>query len=163
MQTYKRHSDETITFEEETCFYLFWLCKFLINSSSKRIVTCYLPIAMAFANKHKLALAPFFLGFVYRSMFLFTNEPKDSIGGPLWFIQLWAYAYFPQLAPKPNPSVLDRTSCYAHLFALSTYEPDHIPTFEDWFNLFSDKERVDLLLISFLLLRQNSLVLRCFF
>uniref|UniRef100_A0A2N9HYF6 Uncharacterized protein n=1 Tax=Fagus sylvatica TaxID=28930 RepID=A0A2N9HYF6_FAGSY len=66
----------------------------------------------------------------------------DSIGGPLWFIQLWAYAYFPQLAPKPNPSVLSRTSCYAHLFALSTYEPDHIPTFEDWFILFSDKERV---------------------
>uniref|UniRef100_A0A2N9HHF3 Aminotransferase-like plant mobile domain-containing protein n=1 Tax=Fagus sylvatica TaxID=28930 RepID=A0A2N9HHF3_FAGSY len=75
-------------------------------------------------------------------MFLFTTEPKDSIGGPLWFIQLWAYAYFPQLAPKPNPSVLGRISCYAHLFALFAYEPDHIPTFEDWFNLFSDKERV---------------------
>ena len=27
-------------------------------------------------------------------------------------------------------------------FALSTYEPNHIPNFEDWFNLFSDKERV---------------------
>uniref|UniRef100_A0A2N9ET06 Aminotransferase-like plant mobile domain-containing protein n=1 Tax=Fagus sylvatica TaxID=28930 RepID=A0A2N9ET06_FAGSY len=74
-------------------------------------------------------------------MFLFTTEPKDSIGGPLWFIQLWAYAYFPQLAPKPNPSVLSRISCYAHLFALSAYESGHIPTFEDWFNLFSDKER----------------------
>uniref|UniRef100_A0A2N9EF36 Aminotransferase-like plant mobile domain-containing protein n=1 Tax=Fagus sylvatica TaxID=28930 RepID=A0A2N9EF36_FAGSY len=75
-------------------------------------------------------------------MFLFTTEPKDSIGGPLWFIQLWAYAYFPQLAPKLDPSVLSRISFYAHLFALSAYEPDHIPTFEDWFNLFSDKERV---------------------
>ena len=30
----------------------------------------------------------------------------------------------------------------AHLFALSAYEPDHIPNFENWFNLFSDKERV---------------------
>ena len=39
MQTYKKHSDEAITFEEETCFYLLWLCKFLINSSSKRFVT----------------------------------------------------------------------------------------------------------------------------
>jgi hypothetical protein len=142
MQTYKKHSTEDITFEEETCFYLFWLCKFLINSSSKRIVNYYLPIAMALANKHKLALAPFFLGFVYRAMFLFTTEPKDSIGGALWFIQLWAYAYFPQLAPKLDPSVLSRISFYAHLFALSAYEPDHIPTFEDWFNLFSDKERV---------------------
>ena len=59
MQTYKKHSTEDITFEEETCFYLFWLCKFLINSSLKRIVTYYLPIAIALANKHKLALAPF--------------------------------------------------------------------------------------------------------
>ena len=88
MQKYKKHSTEPITFEEETCFYLFWLCKFLINSSSKRIVTYYLPIAMALANNQKLALAPFFLGFVYRSMFLFATEPKESIGGPLWFIQL---------------------------------------------------------------------------
>jgi hypothetical protein len=75
-------------------------------------------------------------------MFLITTEPKDSIGGPLWFLQLWAYAYFPQLAPKPNLSVFSRSTCYAHLFALSAYEPDHIPNFEDWFNLFSDKERV---------------------
>ena len=97
---------------------------------------------MALANKHKLALAPFFLGFVYRSMFLFTTEPKDSIGGPLWFIQLWAYAYFPQLAPKPTPSIIERSSCYAHLFALSTYEPDQIPIFEDCFILFFNKERV---------------------
>ena len=97
---------------------------------------------MTLANKHKLALAPFFLGSVSRSMFLFTTEPKDSIGRPLWFIQLWVYAYFPQLAPKPNSLVLGRISCYAHLFALFAYELDHILTFEDWFNLFSDKERV---------------------
>jgi hypothetical protein len=86
MQKHKKHFDDVITFEEETSFYLFWLCKFLINSPSKRIITYYLPIAIALANKHKLALAPFFLGSVYRSMFLFTTEPKDSIGGPLWFI-----------------------------------------------------------------------------
>ena len=81
MQKHKKHFDDVITFEKETCFYLFWLCKFLINSPLKRIITYYLPIAIALANKHKLALAPFFLGSVYRSMFLFTNEPKDSIGG----------------------------------------------------------------------------------
>jgi hypothetical protein len=68
MQKHKKHFDEAITFEEETCFYLFWLCKFLINSPSKRIVTYYLPIAIALANKHKLALAPFFLVSVYRSV-----------------------------------------------------------------------------------------------
>ena len=75
-------------------------------------------------------------------MFLITTEPKDFIGGLLWFLQLWAYAYFPHLAPKPNPSVLSRSACYGHFFALSAYEPDHIPKFEEWFNLFSDKERV---------------------
>ena len=142
MQKHMKIFGDVINFEEETCFYLFWLCKFLINSPSKRIITYYLPIAIALANKHKLALTPFFLSSVYRSMFLITTEPKDSIGGPLWFLQLWAYAYFPQLAPKPNLLVLSRSTCYAHFFALSAYEPDHIPNFEDWFNLFSNKERV---------------------
>ena len=75
-------------------------------------------------------------------MFLVTTQPKNSIGGPLWFIQLWAYAYFPQLAPKPNPSIFSKCACYAHLFALSVYEPNHIPHYGDWFNLFFDKERV---------------------
>ena len=117
MNKSKQRNDEVITFEEETCFYLYWFCKFLINSSSKRIVTYYLPIAIALANRHKLALSPFFLGSVYRTMFLATTQPKESIGGPLWFIQLWAYAYFHQLAPKPNPSILDKCVCYADLFA----------------------------------------------
>ena len=138
----KKHFANVITFEEETCLYLFWLCKFLINSPSKRIVTYYLPIIITLVNKHKLALAPFFLGSIYRSMFLFATEPKDSIGGPLQFIQLWAYAYFPQLSLKPILSFLSKSTCYAHLFALSAYEPDHIPNFKDWFNLFSDKDRV---------------------
>ena len=87
-----------------------------------------MPIALALDNNKKLALAPFFLGSVYRSMFLFATDPKESIGGPLWFIQLWAYAYFPQLAPKPTPSIIERSSCYALLFAISTYEFDKIPT-----------------------------------
>ena len=142
MHKYMQKFDEVITFVEETCFYLYWLCKFLINSPSNRIITYYLPIVIALANKHKLALVPFFLGSVYRTMFHVTTQPKDSIGGPLWFIQLWAYAYFPQLAPKPNPSIFSKCVCYAHLFALSIYEPNHIPHYGDWFNLFFDKERV---------------------
>ena len=87
---YKQNFGEVITFEEETCFYLYCLWKFFINSTSKRIMTYYLPIAIALANRHKLALGPFFLGSVYRTMFLATTQPKESIGGPLWFIQLWA-------------------------------------------------------------------------
>ncbi len=73
MNKYKQNFGEVITFEEETCFYLYWLCKFLINSPSKRIITYYLPIVIALANKHKLALGPFFLGSMYRTMFLATT------------------------------------------------------------------------------------------
>ena len=73
MNKYKQNFGEVITFEEETCFYLYWLCKFVINSPSKRIITYYLPIAIALANKQKIALAPFFLGSVYRTMFLVTT------------------------------------------------------------------------------------------
>jgi hypothetical protein len=163
MQKHKKHFDDVITFKEETCFYLFWLCKFLINSPSKRIITYYLPIAIALFNKHKLALVFFFLGSVYRSMFLFTTDPKDSIGGPLWFTQLWAYAYFPQLALKSNPSVLSRSTCYAHLFTLSAYEPDIFQILRIGLSYFLIRRELDLLLISFLLLRLNSLDLKCFF
>jgi hypothetical protein len=50
MQKHMKNFGDVITFEEETCFYLFWLRKFLINSPSKRIITYYLPIAIALAN-----------------------------------------------------------------------------------------------------------------
>jgi hypothetical protein len=108
---YRKTGDAIITFEEEVFFYLYWLCKFLINVSSKRIVNYYIPIALALAN-NKLALGPFFLGIVYKTMYTTCNEPKSSIGGPLWFIPLWAYAYFPQLAPKPNFSITEKCASY---------------------------------------------------
>ena len=59
------------------------------------------PIAKALACGQKLALAPFFLGGFYWSLHLFSTQPKISWGGPLWFIQLWIYSYFPELAPSP--------------------------------------------------------------
>ena len=49
---------------------------------------------------------------------------------------------FSQLAPKSNPSIIDKCACYGHLFALSVYETNNIPHFGDWFNLFTDKKRV---------------------
>uniref|UniRef100_A0A2N9FE18 Aminotransferase-like plant mobile domain-containing protein n=1 Tax=Fagus sylvatica TaxID=28930 RepID=A0A2N9FE18_FAGSY len=49
---------------------------------------------------------------------------------------------FHSLPQSQTHQFLGIVSCYAHLFALSAYESNHIPTFEDWFNLFSDKERV---------------------
>ncbi len=95
LNKYKHNFDEVITLEEKTCFYLYWICKFLINSSSKRIVTYYLPIAIALANRHKLALGHFFLGFVYRTLFLATTQPKESIGGPLWLSNFRLMLIFP--------------------------------------------------------------------
>jgi hypothetical protein len=109
---HRKTGDAIITFEEEVCFYLYWLCKFLINVSSKRIVNYYILIALALANNNKLASGPFFLGIVYRTMYTACNEPKSSTGGPLWFIQLWAYAYFPQLAQKPNLSITEKCASY---------------------------------------------------
>ena len=34
-----------VTYKEECCFYLFWICKFLASTSSKRVINYYLPIA----------------------------------------------------------------------------------------------------------------------
>jgi hypothetical protein len=105
-------------------------------------VSYYIPIATALANRHKLALGPFFLGIVYRAMDLACTQPRETIGGPLWFIQLLAYAYFPQQVPKPNPYVTEKCICYGQWLAEASYDKDNIPTYGDWFFLFADINRI---------------------
>jgi hypothetical protein len=41
----KGSTSSPITYKEECCFYLFWICKFLACTSSKRVINYYLPIA----------------------------------------------------------------------------------------------------------------------
>lgn len=91
-----------VTFQEECSFYLYWLCKFMVCSSLKRITLGFTSIAIALASGHWLALGPFLLSILYWFLFSFTRERfSDSLNEPLWLLQLWIYAYFLSLALVP--------------------------------------------------------------
>ncbi len=67
-----------ITYKEERCFYLFWICKFLACTSSKRVINYYLPIARCLANGTPVDLGSYVLGELYQFMFclaLSLNSP----------------------------------------------------------------------------------------
>jgi hypothetical protein len=86
-----------VSYKEERCFYLLWICKFLACTSSKWVINYYLPIARCLANGIPVDMSSFLLGELHRAMFLLNIEPKQSHGGPVWLIQMWAYSYFPRL------------------------------------------------------------------
>uniref|UniRef100_A0A2N9EM61 Aminotransferase-like plant mobile domain-containing protein n=1 Tax=Fagus sylvatica TaxID=28930 RepID=A0A2N9EM61_FAGSY len=70
-----------ISYKEECCFYLLWICKFLACTSSIRVINYYLPIARCLANGVPVDMSSFLLGELYRAMFLLSTEPKQSHGG----------------------------------------------------------------------------------
>jgi hypothetical protein len=71
-----------ITYKEECCLYLLWICRFLAYTSSKRVINYYLPITQCLANGIHVDMSSFLLGELYRTMFLLSIEPKQSHGGP---------------------------------------------------------------------------------
>ncbi len=77
-----------ISYKEECCFYLLWICKFLACTSSIRVINYYLPIARCLANGVPVDMSSFLLGELYRAMFLLSTEPKQSHGGLAWLIQM---------------------------------------------------------------------------
>ena len=93
------------SYKEECCFYLFWICRFLACTSSKRVINYYLPIARCLANGVPVNMSSFLIGELYRAMFLLSTESKQSHGTPIWLIQMWAYSYFPSIAPKLHPTI----------------------------------------------------------
>ena len=65
-----------VSYKEECLFYLFWICKFLACTSSKRVINYYLPIAQCLANGIPVDMSSFLLGELYRAMFLLSTKPK---------------------------------------------------------------------------------------
>uniref|UniRef100_A0A2N9GBW9 Aminotransferase-like plant mobile domain-containing protein n=1 Tax=Fagus sylvatica TaxID=28930 RepID=A0A2N9GBW9_FAGSY len=74
-------------------------------------------------------LSSFVLGELYRAMYLFSFDPKQSHGGPLWLMQMWAYSYFPTIAPELHPTrepkSYGRPGCKLGMLAKS---PTSLPT-----------------------------------
>jgi hypothetical protein len=127
-----------VTYKEECCFYLFWICKFLACTSSKRVINYYLPIAQCLANGTHVDLSSFLLGELYLSLFLLSTEPKQSHGEPVWLIQMWAYSYFPSIAPELHLTI--EPWSYGEAWMHARY-PKEVPSYPTCFRLFSDSSR----------------------
>jgi hypothetical protein len=68
----------SVTYKEECCFYLFWICRFLACTSSKRVINYYLPMARCLANGTPVDMSSFLLRELYRAMFLLNTEAKQA-------------------------------------------------------------------------------------
>jgi hypothetical protein len=129
-----------VSYKEECMFYLFWICRFLTCTSSKRVINYYMPIARCLVNGIPIDISLFLLGELYRAMFLLSTKPKQSHGGPVWLIQMWAYSYFPSITPELHPTVVPWSYGEAWMHARFPKEKG-IPSFPTCFKLFSDSSR----------------------
>ncbi len=129
-----------VTYKEECCFYLLWICKFPACTSSKRVINYYLPIARCLANGILIDMGSFLLGELYRAMFLLSIEPNQSHGGPVWLLQMWAYSYFPSIALELHPTIVPWSYGEAWMHARFPKEKG-ILSFPTCFKLFSDSSR----------------------
>ena len=73
-------------------------------------------------------------------MFLLNTEPKQSHGGPVWLIQMWAYSYFPLIASELHPTIVPWSYGEAWIHARFPKEKG-IPSFLTCFKLFNDSSR----------------------
>jgi hypothetical protein len=127
-----------VTYKEERCFYLFWICKFLACTSSKQVINYYLPIARCLANGTPVDLGSFVLGELYQFMFLLSTEPEQSHGCRIWLIQMWVYSYFPSISPELHPTIVPWS--YGEAYMHARY-PEEVPSYPTCFKLFSDLSR----------------------
>jgi hypothetical protein len=71
---------------------------FIFCGSSLAPTKNYLSLAYELARSTTVGLGKLFLGDVYRYLHLMSlsllTQKKLRIGGPWWFIQLWAHLYF---------------------------------------------------------------------
>ena len=83
-------------------------------------------------------------------MYLYSTQTKNSHHGPLWFIQLWVYSYFPKLALSPK--LIPTPHTYGEMWMLGEYVPGSISKFKDYFEAFSSLKRerplINLLLLT---------------
>ena len=72
-------------------------------------------------------------------MYLYSTQTKNSHHGPLWFIQLWVYSYFPKLALSPK--LIPTRHTYGEMWMLGRHVPVSILKFKEYFESFSSLKR----------------------
>ena len=68
-------------------------------------------------------------------MFLLSTDPKQSHGRPMWLMQMWAYLYFPSIAPELHLTLIPWS--YGKAWMDAKY-PEEVPSYPTCFKLFSD-------------------------
>jgi hypothetical protein len=135
---------------EHTTFLNFWLEHFILYGPSLALTKNYLSLAYELAKGATVGLGKLFLGEVYGYIHLMSSSLRSQkrlkIGGPWWFIQLWAHLYFQSYIPNfsvlADNSFLDQTGrrirCTSYGHALYSL-PDRKLNLKDasgWFRVF---------------------------
>ena len=75
------------------------LCRFVFFPPSGKPSMEYLPLARAFTIGRPYSLGTIFLASLYQAMGKYVTEvPYHRVGGSLWFVQIWLFAYFLELS-----------------------------------------------------------------
>ncbi|CAL8994130.1 unnamed protein product, partial [Prunus brigantina] len=90
---------------EHAAFLLYWLCKFVFCTQANKVTLEFAHLADYLAQGGRLALGPFLLGHIYRTLHdVVTDGMKPKHGGPLWAFQFWLQAYFRELRAAVSPA-----------------------------------------------------------
>ena len=83
----------------------------------------YLPLARALAIGRPYALGIILLASLYQSMGKYVSElPYPRVGGALWFVKIWLFAYFPELSDVDSfPSMSLGLSATQSITTISSY------------------------------------------
>ncbi|XP_051135421.1 uncharacterized protein LOC127254373 [Andrographis paniculata] len=99
---------------EHTTFLLFWLCRYIILSPFKLVLSSQVDLAIHLANGQFFSLGTLFLANLFEGLSLVSTRLTDTkkvdtaASGPFWFLELWLRLYFPtaffgRLPVTPNP------------------------------------------------------------
>ena len=65
----------------------------------------YLPLAKTLSLSWPYVLGTLLLASVYQAMSKYVfDEPYHKVGGALWFVQMWFFAYFPKFSNREPTS-----------------------------------------------------------
>ena len=95
-----RQTDGPVSSKEFIAFLLTFICKFLLCSPAFKITKADLNLAVVLSQGRRLALGPYVLAHLYRSCREIVRSNFSTVAGPIWMLQIWLHAYFPELCPK---------------------------------------------------------------
>ena len=79
------------------------LCIYVFSPTSEKPTIEYLPSTKTLPLSQSYALGTLLLALVYQAMSKFIfDEPYHRVGGALWFVQMWLFAYFLELLDRDH-------------------------------------------------------------